>query len=312
MALPRISRNSTSLIFLGHLAAIITICCWGASFIASKVLMTEGGFTPTETFIYRFAAAYIVLLCFTFKRILSNNWKDELCFFVCGICAGSLYFIAENYALTLTATANVSLLAGLSPIFTTILIAIIYHTHIGIGVYVGSLIAFVGVGCIIFSTGEGFEIHPLGDIIALMAALSWGIYSVVVKRVLPFYSSFFVTRKLFFYGVITALPLLLLQDAPLHLGLFFDFEQPKFLLSFLFLVIMCSLTAYIIWNEAMKILGPVTTNNYLYGQPLVTMIVAYFVLDERIMLLGGIGCILIIGGLVLADKWKTGSDPERS
>lgn len=54
----------------------------------------------------------------------------------------------------------------------------------------------------------------------------------------------------------------------------------------------------------MKALGPVASSNYLYLQPLVTMIAAYFVLGEKIYPLGYLGCALIIGGLVIADKIK--------
>ena len=75
-------------------------------------------------------------------------------------------------------------------------------------------------------------------------------------------------------------------------------------MNLLFLVVFCSVLAYYIWNQVLRVLGPVATNNYLYLQPLVTMIAAYFVLGEEIRLLGYIGCALIIGGLLVADKVK--------
>lgn len=127
-----------------------------------------------------------------------------------------------------------------------------------------------------------------------------------IKRVLPHYSGFFVTRKLFFYGVISAIPLLFFQEQPLHLHLLFDFAEPKYLMNFLFLVLLCSLFAYVIWNEVMRILGPVTSNNYLYFQPIVTMVAAYFILGENIYTLGYVGCVLIIGGLIYSDKCPEG------
>ncbi len=266
--------------------------------------METGGFTPVEMFVYRFGAAYVLLLLLTFKKMMSNSWADEITLALCGVCAGSIYFITENYALTLTTTGNVSLLASVSPIFTTFLMAIVFHQRIKIGIIVGSVIAFIGVGCIIFSHGESLEIRPAGDLLALAAAFSWAIYSVAVKRVIPHYTSLFITRKLFFYGFITALPLLLLQDAPLHIGLLFDFNQPHYIFNFIFLVLMCSAAAYLIWNEALKYLGPVTANNYLYMQPIVTMVAAYIVLDEKIFILGYIGCVLIVGGLIISDKWN--------
>ncbi len=291
---------------LAHLGAVITVSAWGSSFICTKVLMQDGGFTPVEVYVYRFALAYLLLLTFTFKKIFSNNWKDEVNFLICGICAGSLYFITENYALFHTSTSNVSLLASISPIFTTILMAIVFKERIKSGVIIGSIIAFAGVACIIFSSGEGFEIKPKGDLLALTAAFSWAIYTIVVKKLIPIYNSFFITRKLFFYGTLTALPLLFAQEAPYHINLLWDFSQPEYMLNLLFLVAMCSVMAYLVWNETMKNLGPVTANNYLYGQPLVTMIIAAIVLGESINFLGYTGCVLIIGGLIISDKLQNG------
>ena len=275
---------------------------WGTSFLSSKVLMVNGGFTPVEVFVYRFVFAYILLLAFTCKKILADNGRDELQFLICGMCAGSIYFIAENYALQYTTAGNVSLLVAISPIFTTILMSVIYRFMPKPNVIIGSIVAFVGVACIIFSTGEGFEINPIGDLIALSASVSWAIYTIVVKRLSPIYSSLFITRKLFFYGVITALPLLWIQDEPLKLWLIFDFDQPQFFLNFLFLGLFCSAVAYLLWSDAMKKLGAIKANNYLYLQPLVTMIAGYFILGEEIYLLGYLGCILIIGGIVFSEK----------
>lgn len=280
---------------------------WGTSFLSSKVLMVSGGFTPVEVFIYRFVFAYIILFTLTYKKIFANNSRDEFLFLICGLCAGSIYFLAENYALQFTSTGNVSLLVSIAPIFTTVLMAILYRFIPQKNVIIGSMIAFGGVACIIFSSGEGFEINPLGDIIALCASLSWAIYTIVVKRLSPLYSSLFITRKLFFYGVITGLPLLVIQEQPLRLWLLFDFEQPQYFFNFLFLGLFCSAFAYLVWNEVMKILGAIKANNYLYVQPLITMIAGYIVLGEQILLLGYIGCVLIIGGIVISEKLKVKS-----
>ncbi len=297
-------RKKPYVLLLAHLGALFTVASWGSSFLSTKIIMMDGGVTPVEMYIYRFAIAYLILLCFTFKRVMANNWSDEFRFFICGLCAGSLYFITENYALKYTSTGNVSLLAAVSPLFTTILMSIVYKIRLLPGVVLGSIIAFIGVGCIIFSHGEGFVIKPKGDVLALTAALSWAIYTLTVKRLIPLYNSFFITRKLFFYGVVTALPLLIIQNEPLHLRVLFDFQHPEIPLNFLFLVLFCSLGAYLVWNEAMKELGAVTANNYLYMQPLVTMIAAYFLLGEEIYPLGYVGCLLILGGLVISDKMK--------
>lgn len=295
--------KSKYLIALAHIGAFFVASAWGVSFLSTKVLLEDAHLTPTEMFIYRFGCAYLILLCFTFKNILSNSWRDELIFILCGICSGSLYFITENYALQLTTAGNVSMLASLSPLFTTFLVAAMYKQKIKSGVLLGSIVSFVGAAFIIFSHGESMEFRPTGDILAITASLSWAIYTMAIKRVLPLYSGFFITRKLFLYGVVSAIPFLLLQPGPSHLSVLFNFATPSYFFNFMFLVLICSIGAYIIWNVVMDILGPVATNNYLYFQPVMTMISAYFVLGENIYLLGYLGSAMIIGGLILSDKY---------
>lgn len=297
-------KSKTTLKIIANMGALFVMLAWGTSFLSSKVLMVSGGFTPVEVFIYRFIFAYLLLLCFTYKKIMANNRQDELLLLVCGLCAGSIYFVSENYALEFTTIGNVSLLVSISPIFTTILMAFIYRFVPKPNVIIGSVIAFGGVACIIFGNGDSFEINPLGDMIALSASVSWAIYTVVMRRLSPIYSTLFITRKLFFYGVITALPLLLIQEAPLHLNLLFDFEQPRYLFNFLFLGFFCSACAYLAWNAIMRVLGSIKANNYLYVQPIITMVAGYLVFGEKIALLGYIGCVLIIGGILISEKMK--------
>lgn len=292
----------------GHLAALVTVLCWGCSFISSKILMDGAGMTPVEVFVYRFGIAYLLILSFTFRSLKSRSWKDEIQFALCGLCSGTLYFLMENYALVYTSTGNVSLLSSISPIFVAILLSIIYKSKMRRGEIIGSGIAFAGVALVIFSEsiskGLGIEINPLGDLLAISCALSWAIYSIAVKKLIPFYNSFIITRKLFFYGLATAIPLLILQPEPLHLHVLLDMSQPKYLLNLLFLAMMCSTMAYLLWNESMKIIGPLDTNNYMYLQPPVTMVAGCWLLGEAIYPFGYVGCALVLAGLVISDKMK--------
>ncbi len=292
----------------GHIGALITVICWGCSLIASKVLIDGAKMTPVEVYVYRFTLAYLIMLSITFKEIKSKSWADELQLALCGICSGTLYFLMENYALIYTTTGNVSLLSSISPIFTAILLAVIYKTKMRRGEIIGSIVAFIGVALVIMSEpiamGLGMEIHPIGDILSLSCALSWAVYSIAIKRLIPIYNTLFITRKLFFYGLVTSLPLLMIQKEPLHLHVLFDFSQPVYLLNMLFLAVMCSTMAYLLWNESIKIIGPLATNNYLYFQPPVTMIVGCLLLGETIYPFGYVGCVLVLLGLVIADKVK--------
>lgn len=288
--------------FAGHVVALLVVISWGTSFIFTKVLMEEASLSPIEVYVYRFALAYILILALTFKKIFANNLRDEFQFFLSGVCAGTLFYVLENTALQYTSTGNVSLLSCLSPLFTAALMAIVFRVRLGVGLIIGSLIAIGGVVCIIMSHGESLEFNPLGDVLALLSSVAWATYALASKRLVPVYSSLFITRKLFFYGVLTAAPLLWIGEGESHFGLLFS--NFYFIFNLVFLAFVCSLLAYMGWNYSLKALGAVTTNNYLYLQPLVTMVVAFFALGENISLMGYLGCVLIIGGLIISDKLK--------
>lgn len=288
--------------YLFHLGAALTVVGWGISFVSTKVLL-EGGLHPIEIYIYRFTIAYLALLLLCHKKLLCNSWQHEVLFMLCGLVGGSIYFIAENVALEYTLVSNVSLITSLSPLLTVLLLAFLYKSERPAKeTLIGSGVAFLGVGLVIFNSSFNLSINPLGDFLSLLAALCWAIYSILLKRVNALYSALFITRKTFFYGVLTAIPFLLIEPdiAPPSVLL-----QPAMLANILFLALFCSMCAYLIWALAIGRLGAVTTNNYIYFQPVVTLIFSFIILGEKISAVGLTGCIMIICGVWIADKLKS-------
>ncbi len=292
-----------------HIGAAITVTAWGASFVSSKVLL-EHGLGPVEIYVYRFILAYVMLALICHKRFMSNSWKDEGLFMLCGLCAGSIYFIAENMALEYTLVTNVSLITSMSPLLTTLLVGVLYRSERpSKGVVIGSLVAFLGVGCVIFNSSFVVKMNPLGDLLSFAAALSWSVYCLILRRLQAVYDVMFISRKTFFYGVLTALPFLLLQSGELH---YEELIVPEVLGNILFLGLIGSVFGFIIWAVAVKKLGAVKASNYLYFQPVVTLFASALFLDETITIVGVVGCVLIIGGVWLGDKldmWSRAKNP---
>ena len=279
---------------LAHVGALITVTAWGVSFVSTKVLL-ENGLGPAEIYIYRFILAYILILIACHNRLWANSFRDELLFMTCGLCAGSIYFISENMALEYTYVTNVSLLVTTSPLITTMLMWMLYKNEkLGKGTIVGSLIAFTGVACVIFNSSSNVEIKPLGDILSLLAALSWSIYSLVLKKLNALYSVMFISRKTFFYGVLTALPFMFFQP---------EICSPTVLLktevwaNLLFLGAFASMIAYILWAQSVKHLGAIKASNYMYISPIITLVASVAFLGEPLSIIGRIGCALILGGM---------------
>jgi len=298
------SPSSSSSLFWFHIGAILAVTAWGLSFISTKVLQTDNSLTPTEVYICRFVLAYIAVLIVSHDRLWANSLRDEVLFMLCGLCGGSIYFLAENTSLEYTYVANVSLLTALAPLITALIVGILYKSERpGKGIIIGSVVAFTGVGFVVFNSPDSGEAvvarnQPLGDTLALLSAVGWSIYTIILRKVNALYTAWFISRKTFFYGLLTALPFLMLQD---HI------VRPEILMrsevwgNILFLGLFCSMGAYIIWAQTINKLGAVKASNYLYLSPIVTLIASYFILGEVITPIGALGCALIIGGVWLGD-----------
>ncbi|MDE7475472.1 MAG: DMT family transporter [Duncaniella sp.] len=296
MSSKRFSPKGNLLLY--HVGAAVAVIGWGVSFISTKVLL-DNGLHPIEIYIYRFALAYVALLLFCHDRIMSNSWRHELTFMLSGLFGGSIYFISENVALEYTLVSNVSLITSLSPLLTVLLIGFVYRSdRPGKETILGSIIAFLGVGLVIFNSSFSLSINPLGDLLSLLAAMSWAIYSIVIKKLNPLYSALFITRKTFFYGVITAIPFLLIEPeiTPPTVLL-----EPVLLANLLFLALFCSLFAYLMWAVIIGKIGAVKASNYMYFQPVVTLLFSYFILSEKISIIGYTGCAMFLLGVWLSD-----------
>lgn len=290
-----------------HLIAIITIIIWGTTFVSTKVLIGQG-LSPAEILIYRFALAYLAIWFVSPKIIFAKCLKDELLFIASGLCAGSLYFMFENTALKITLASNVSLILCTTPLFTASLSYLIYRKEKPKLTFIpGSLIALTGVGFVVFNGSFILRISPLGDILTILAALCWAFYGIILKQLNNRYSTIFITRKIFFYGVITLIPFICFCSDIFHFNLL---TNPVIISNLLFLGIIASLLCYVMWNSAVKELGVVQTSNYIYFIPIVTLITSAIVIDEQITWIALIGAVLIPAGVYIAEKgfkFKTGN-----
>lgn len=297
------SANNSKMLggtLLGHIAAIVTVAMWGYSFVSSKVLL-DNGLGPVQIYILRFLMAYVLVVLISHKRLWASNLREECMLMLCGICAGSVYFIAENTALQYTLTTNVSLLTSMSPLITAMLVGLIYKNEkIGAGTWFGSAIALVGVGCVVFNSSTSVEVRPLGDFLSIAAAFCWAAYSLILRQLNAYYDVWFISRKTFFYGVLTAIPFLLFEHDTVDIMEVIG--RPAIYGNLLFLGVGASTIAYVLWALSVKKLGAIKANNYMYLQSIFTLVISAFVLGEHVTAIGYLGIALIIVGLWAGDN----------
>lgn len=285
--------------YIYHLIAILTVGIWGLTFISTKALI-EHGLSPQEIFLLRFLMAYLGIWFISPRKLFADNWKDELWLLWGGVTGGSFYFFTENTALEITLATNVAFIVCTAPLLTTILSLLIYKKEKATaGLVGGSLLALVGVALVVYNGHFILKISPLGDFLTLLAAFSWAFYSLIMKKMSGRYRTTFITRKIFFYGILTILPAFILHPWQFSLS---GLWQPAVWMNLLFLGVLASLVCFVVWNIILKQLGTVRASNYIYLNPLFTLIGSAVLLDEQFTVMSLMGAMLILGGVYWAGK----------
>ncbi len=291
------ARNNT---WIYHLVAFATVAIWGCTFVSTKVLMLNG-LSPAQIFTLRFLIAYVMMLAVYHSRLWADSWRDELKMMLLGISGGSLYFLSENEAMNFTSTTNTSLIVCSCPLFATLLVRLVYRstTRISMMQLGGSLLAFAGMVIVVLNGRFVLHLSPLGDALAFTACLSWSVYSLLMKWVSAKYGAAFITRKVFFYGVLTILPYYIFYPT---LPTAAVLTKPVVVGNLAFLGCLASMICFLTWNWCISKLGAVKATNWVYFNPITTMIFASWVLGEQITpyFLAGATCILL--GMFVADR----------
>ena len=284
--------------FIYHIAALFTIIVWGITMVSTKVLLQEG-FSPEEIMIIRFIMAYLFLWIIYPRTHRVKSWRDEFVFIGMGITSGSMYFFLENTALVYTSATNASLICALIPLLTAILTYLIFKEKpLSKRFWTGSAISITGTILVVLNGNFSFNFNLLGDFLALMAIVSWSVYGVLIKFLTGNYNSLFVTRKIFLYGIFTIAPYFIFQPFDVSPEILL---KPVNIINLCFLGLIASSLCYFFWTMALRRLGAVKTNNYIYFSPLVTIITANIILSEQITIYVICGTTLIIGGLWIAS-----------
>jgi len=282
-----------------HLIAFIIVVIWGTTFISTKVLILNG-LSPEDIFLCRFVLAYIGIRFFSTKRFFAKNWKDEFIFLLLGITGGSIYFLTENFAVKITQVTNVAFIVCAAPLLTAVLSHFfLKNERLHCRLIQASLLALFGVALVVFNGKFILQLNPAGDLLSFLAALSWAFYTILLKQVSARYPIGFITRKVFFYGIITILPAFIFHPLTTDLQLLF---QPVIYLNILFLGVTASLICYFFWNMVIKHLGAIKATNFVYIVPIITLIVSSLILDETITVYAVAGMMMILAGVIWAER----------
>lgn len=304
----------------GLLFAIFVILVWGVTFVNTKALLDN--FSALEIQVIRFALGWFALCVFgkfeKFCKLLP--FRDEGLLFLMGLFGVAVYQLMENCAIHHTNASNVSILVSMCPLLTAVIARGFFHGHkLNPLFFLGFAVAISGVIMVSLNGINEFHFNPIGDMFAVIAMLSWGIYSNLVERMSKRgYSQVFVIRRMFFWSLVLMSPLIAFglttyghtamsgvlsinADLPANSA---RFSKPMNYVNIAFLGLLASAACFVMWNKALLIVGVVRCSVGLYLLPAITAIVAYLFLGESLSVSSGVGAILILAGVVISSRQK--------
>jgi drug/metabolite transporter (DMT)-like permease len=284
--------------------ALGAVILWGFSFIATKVALRE--VHPFTLLTLRFGIGGFLLLLFQLqkdKRFLktfsSKDWFSIAFLAIIGISGHTLL---QAYGLLYTTAINTGWIIAIMPIFITIAARLFLGEAITARKIIGILVGFFGIFLVISKGVFSFSLFcfgsTFGDLLVLISVLTWTAFTVGGRGFLSRFSPLAAITPIMIVGCLIILPFTWLKwewNSLSHLSL-------SGWMGILFLGIFCSGLAYLFWYSALEKKDSSIVGMYLYLEPFVTLIGAYFLLDEEIQWITLIGGGMILLGVYLATR----------
>lgn len=289
----------------GHALALVTVLVWAVTFVSTKVLLVH--LSPMEILFSRFAVGFLALAVLRPRRLRLPNRAQEKWFVLAGATGIALYYLLENIALTFAPASVVGVVVAAAPLFTGLLSAALSKKRPSAAFFLGFAAAMAGVALVSFGGGafagqaaEGGGFEAAGVLLALAAAATWAVYSLVTDKIASFnLDGVLATRRTFAWGLLfMALALPFFGFSPNWPAL----TLPEVWGNLAFLGLGASALCFVTWNLAVRRLGPVTASLYIYLVPALTVLASCAVLGEALTPSVVVGVLLTVGGLVLSER----------
>ncbi|MFL7868994.1 MAG: DMT family transporter [Anaerolineales bacterium] len=288
------------------LEALFAVIVWGVSFIATKVALRD--VSPITVVWLRFAMGVVILgIAVNARKQFAWPKRNEWPYFaLLGFLGIAFHQWLQSTALTTSRASTTAWIVATTPVFMALLGWLILREKLTWLQSAGILLAALGV-ILVVSNGDlaSLELGQFGepgDILVLISALNWAVFSALSRRGLASHPA---TRMMFYVMTLGWLFTGILFFAGPSLP-----EIPQLTLNGWlgvgFLGIFCSGLAYIAWYDALQVLPTGQLGAFLYLEPPVAMIVAALILAESVTWAGLLG-----GGIILFGVWLVNHRPRK-
>ncbi|MDD2197129.1 MAG: DMT family transporter [Bacteroidales bacterium] len=282
-----------------YLSAIVAMVFWAFSFIWYKEVLVA--YKPISLVLMRLIISSVLLIAVTASlgRLNRIKRKDIKTFILMSFLSPFLYFLGESYGVSYMPSTVAAVIIATIPLFSPIGAYYYLNERISIMNFLGIVVSVVGVGLVVFHKGLNLsDVHPIGIAFMLLAVVSALGYSLIVKKLADRYNVFSIVAYQNLIGVFFFLPLFFLLDFKQFIQVVPTWDVIKPLLS---LGVFASTFAFIFFTYAIKNLGISKANIFTNAIPVLTAILAFFILDEEITPVKMAGILVVVLGLFLSQ-----------
>ena len=284
--------------FSAYIELTFAAVAWGVSFIATKIAVQQ--VAPAVVVFLRFAIGAVIMLAILLARrqLTLPTFKEGVYYALLGFIGISFHQWLQSTGLVTAQASTTSWIVSTSPVFIALLGWFFLKEKLGLNTIFGIMLASLGV-LLVVSKGSlssliSGNFGTTGDLLVLISAPNWAIFSVLSRSALKDKAALFVLFYVILFGwLFTSIPFV-----ATHGWLEIAHLNTTGWLAVAFLGIGCTALAYIFWYDGLQAIPASRAGVFLYIEPLISLVVAAVLLGEAITLVALLG-----GGLILAGVW---------
>ena len=293
------------------IAAIYLVCAtlfWAGNFIVGKTASINE-IPPISLNFYRWPVAWLILLPFTFRELIKkkNYILNNIGFFiVLGITAVTIFNSALFYSLKFTQVISGVLMISTVPVMIIFISSLLKIEKTNFFQIIGVGLSLTGVLFIITKADLGLLKNldfNRGDLIMIIAMLSWATYSALLKKKKYELSQISLLQVVISFGVIFLIPLYFID---MNMGNSIKLEKP-FFLTLTYVVLFPGLASFFFWIKGVALIGANRSGVFLHLMPIFGAVMAMIIFNEKFMFYHLLGAAFILMGIILSNRKKSTS-----
>ncbi|OAJ75562.1 hypothetical protein AYJ08_21850 [Brevibacillus sp. SKDU10] len=283
---------------LGSLYLSLAASIWGGMYVVVKAVVDL--VPPLELVWFRYVIAICALLMI--GVITKQSWRIEKrdwpLIIIIGLIGNTLSIVTQEVGTMLSTAQTGAIITSTTPAFMVLFARIFLKEKITHKKAISIFLATIGV-CIIVGNGHIASSHQLGGLSLLIAALTWSLMSVLIKRVPEQYSQIVVTSYAILVAIVVLTPFTIGRLAKLD---FQTMTHPTIWGGLLYLGVISTACAFLLWNRGLQLLNASSGGLFFFFQPIVGTFLGWILLGEQIGFSFWVGTILIFIGVLIVIR----------